>query len=82
MKNIEILKNYIENNNGIVLASDLKKINIHRQYLKLLRDEGYVERKEKGVYVKKEKNVNDFFLIQQRYKTGIFSHNTALYFFI
>ena len=26
MKNIEILKNYIENNNGIVLASDLKKL--------------------------------------------------------
>lgn len=81
MKNIEILKNYIENNNGIILASDLKKLNIHKQYLKLLCDEGYVERKEKGVYVKKEKNVNDFFLIQQRYKTGIFSHNTALYFY-
>lgn len=81
MKNIEILKNYIENNNGIILASDLKKLNIHKQYLKLLCDEGYVERKEKGVYVKKGKNVNDFFLIQQRYKTGIFSHNTALYFY-
>ena len=81
MKNMEILKNYIENNNGIILASDLKKLNIHKQYLKLLCDEGYVERKEKGVYVKKGKNVNDFFLIQQRYKTGIFSHNTALYFY-
>ena len=81
MKKIEILKNYIENNNGIVLASDLKKLNIHKQYLKLLCDEGYIERKEKGVYVKKGKNVNDFFLIQQRYKTGIFSHNTALYFY-
>lgn len=81
MKNIEILKNYIENNNGIILASDLKKLNVHKQYLKLLCDEGYVERKEKSVYVKKGKNVNDFFLIQQRYKTGIFSHNTALYFY-
>lgn len=81
MKNIEILKNYIENNNGIILASDLKKLNVHKQYLKLLSDEGYVERKEKGVYVKKGKNINDFFLIQQRYKTGIFSHNTALYFY-
>ena len=81
MKNIEILKNYIENNSGIILASDLKKLNIHKQYLKLLCDEGYVERKEKGVYVKKGKNVNNFFLIQQRYKTGIFSHNTALYFY-
>ena len=81
MKNIEILKNYIENNNGIILASDIKKLNVHKQYLKLLCDEGYVERKEKGVYVKKGKNINDFFLIQQRYKTGVFSHNTALYFY-
>ena len=81
MKNIEILKNYIKNNNEIILASDLKKLNIHKQYLKLLCDEDYIERKEKGVYVKKGKNVNDFFLIQQRYKTGVFSHNTALYFY-
>ena len=46
-----------------------------------MSDEDYIERKEKGVYVKKGKNVNDFFLIQQRYKTGVFSHNTALYFY-
>lgn len=81
MKKIEVLRNYIENNNGIILARELKKLNIHKQYLKLLCDEGYIERKEKGVYVKKGKNVNDFFLIQQRYKTGVFSHNTALYFY-
>lgn len=81
MKNIEILKNYIEKNNGLLFSSDAKKINIHKQYIKLLCDEGYIERKEKGVYVKKGKNVNDFFLLQQKYRTGIFSHNTALYFY-
>lgn len=81
MKNIEILKKYIEKNNGLLFSSDAKKINIHKQYIKLLCDEGYIERKEKGVYVKKGKNVNDFFLLQQKYKTGIFSHNTALYFY-
>lgn len=81
MKNIEILKKYIEKNNGLLFSSDTKKINVHKQYIKLLCDEGYIERKEKGVYVKKGKNVNDFFLLQQKYKTGIFSHNTALYFY-
>ena len=81
MKNIEILKKYIEKNNGLLLSSDAKKINIHKQYIKLLCDEGYIERKEKGVYVKKGKNVNEFFLLQRRYKAGIFSHNTALYFY-
>lgn len=81
MKNIEILKNFIEKNNGILLSSDVKKLNIHKQYIKILCNENYIERKEKGVYVKKGKIVNDFFLLQQRFKTGIFSHNTALYFY-
>lgn len=81
MKNIEILKNFIEKNNGILLSSDAKNLNIHKQYIKILCNDNYIERKEKGVYVKKGKIVNDFFLLQQRFKTGIFSHNTALYFY-
>ena len=81
MKKIEILKKYIENNNGILLASDVSKLNIHKQYIKILCDEKYITKIEKGVYAKTEKNVNNFFLVQQRYKTGIFSHNTALYFY-
>lgn len=81
MKNIEILKSYIEKNNGILLSKDVKKLNIHKQYIKILCNENYIERKEKGVYVIKGKNVNEFFLLQQRYKAGIFSHNTALYFY-
>lgn len=81
MENMEILKNLIEKNNGILLTSDLKKLNIHKQYIKLLCDENYINKLEKGVYAKTGKSVNDFFLLQQRYKTGIFSHNTALYFY-
>ena len=81
MENVEILKRFIEENNGILLSSDVKKLNIHKQYIRLLCDVDYIERKEKGVYVKKGKNINDFFLLQQRYKTGIYSHNTALYFY-
>lgn len=81
MDKISNLKKYIEKNNGILLTSDLKKLDIHRQYIKMLLDEKYIERIEKGVYVKSGKTLNDFFLIQQRYKTGVFSHNTALYFY-
>ena len=81
MKNIEILKIFFEKNNGILLSSDAKNLNIHKQYIKILCNENYIERKEKGVYVKKGKIVNDFFLLQQRFKTGVFSHNTALYFY-
>lgn len=81
MKNIEILKKFIENNNGILLTSDVVNMNIHKQYIKMLCNENYIEQVSRGIYVKKGKNVNDFFLLQQRYKKGIFSHNTALYFY-
>ena len=81
MDNIKILKNYIDNNNGLLLTSDVVNMNIHKQYIKLLCDENYIVKLEKGVYAKPDKTVNDFFLLQQRYKNGIFSHNTALYFY-
>lgn len=81
MSKIEILKNYIEDNEGILLISKLKEMDINKRYVKLLCEEGYLEKIEKGVYVKKGKSVNEFFLMQQKYKAGIFSHNTALYFY-
>lgn len=81
MKKTDILKNFIEKNNGVLLTSDVVNMNIHKQYIKILCNEGYIKKVEKGVYVKKGKNINDFFLLQQRYKSGIFSHNTALYFY-
>ena len=46
----------IEKNNGILLSSDVRKLNIHKQYIKLLCDENYIERIEKGVYVKRWNN--------------------------
>lgn len=81
MKKTDILKNYIEKNNGILLTSDVVNMNINKQYIKILCDENYIEKISRGVYVKKGKNLNDFFILQQRYKKGIFSHNTSLYFY-
>ena len=81
MKKTDILKNYIEKNNGILLTSDVVNMNINKQYIRILCDENYIEKISRGVYVKKGKNLNDFFILQQRYKKGIFSHNTSLYFY-
>lgn len=81
MNNIEKLKKIIEKNDGILLARDLKKYNIHPQYLKKLEDNEYIRRVARGVYLRKGKEVNEFFLLGEKYKNGIFSHNTALYFY-
>lgn len=78
MNKLDILKNFIDNNNGMITTADLKKLNIHRQYLKMLCDKQYLERVQRGIYVKVELFANDFYVFQNKYKSGVFSHQTAL----
>ena len=80
MSNVELIKKIIEENNGILLSRELREKNIHLQYINQLEKSGYIEKVARGIYVKKERNVNEFFVIGERYKKGIFSYNTALYF--
>ena len=81
MDNIEKIKELVENNNGVLLVKEAEKNNIHRQYIKQLEETGYFRKVSKGIYVKENKEVNEFFILGQKYKKGIFSHNTALYFY-
>ena len=75
------IKKILENNNGILYVKDIEEKYIHRQYLKELENDGYVEKVIKGLYVKKGKELNEFFILGEQYKSGIYSHNTALYFY-
>ena len=81
MDNIDKIKNIVEKNNGILFVKDLERSNIHRQYLKQLEETGYLRKISRGIYLKKGKEVNEFFIMGEKYKKGIFSHNTALYFY-
>lgn len=79
MDDIDILKNFIENNNGVITLNDLIKLNLNKHHIKILHDEKYITRVANGVYVKNNQTINNYFLLQQRYKTAFFSHTTALY---
>lgn len=81
MNNFEKIKVLLEQNNGILYVKKLEENNIHRQYLKILEEKGEIIRILKGVYIDNDKDVNEFFIMSEKYKTGIFSHNTALYFY-
>ena len=81
MDNIEKIKKIIKENDGILLTRYVKKNNIHLQYIKQLENTGYIKKVARGVYLKIDKEVNEFFLLGEKYKKGIFSHNTALYFY-
>ena len=76
MNNIDKVREIVEKNNGILFVKDLEKNNIHRQYLKQLEETGYLRKVSRGIYLKKGKEVNEFFIMGEKYKKGIFSHNT------
>jgi len=77
----EKLKEIVNKNNGILYSKDLEKYDIHRQYLKELEESSYLKKVFRGMYVKSDKSINEFFIMSQRFQTGIYSHNTALYFY-
>lgn len=75
------IKEIVEKNNGILTSKFLDENNIHRQYLKNLVDEGYLIKVSRGLYVRPDKEINEFYVLGEQFKTGVFSHNTALYFY-
>lgn len=66
-------------NNGIILTKQLTEAGIYRSVLKNLEDEGKLTKVQHGVYVTEDGYVDDFFLLQHRFPSGIYSHETALY---
>ena len=78
---VDKIKEIVNENKGILTMKMLEQNNIHRQYLKALVDEGYLIKVSRGLYVRPDRDVSEFYIMGEQYKTGIFSHNTALYFY-
>ncbi len=65
--------------NGVVLSSDVSSAGIHRSELSNLINEGVLVKSSRGVYMLADEFEDEYFLLQKRYRRGIFSHATALY---
>ncbi len=74
-----VIREIVEDQNGMLLSSDLAKVGIPRTYLSILEKEGEIQRVSRGVYAASDKMVDEFASLQARYKVAIFSHETALY---
>ena len=75
----KILKLLDSSKNGMISTSEVTKVGIHRSVLKDLVDNEVITRFSRGLYVKNDSWEDDFYLLQQKYKRGIYSHDTALY---
>ena len=66
-------------NNGYITSLQVTKEHIPRVYLKLLVDSGLLEQSARGVYISPSVFDDEMFNLQNRFKKGVFSHETALF---
>lgn len=75
----KILKLLDSSKNGMISTGEVTSVGIHRSVLKDLVDSGELSRFSRGLYVRNNSWEDDLYLLQQKYKRGIYSHDTALY---
>lgn len=64
---------------GIITAAQVTEAGLHRSVLQKLADSGELYHYGRGLYVKTTTWEDDFYLLQRKYKRGIYSYDTALY---
>jgi predicted transcriptional regulator of viral defense system len=79
LSQLERIRKLLEDQHGTLLTSDLAKFNIPRIYLSILEHNGEIERVSRGIYRLVASIDDEMFNFQVRYKSSIFSHETALY---
>lgn len=71
----------MKNNKGIITSSQIESYGIPRVYLSKMVEKNIIERIERGIYVTKDYEYDEYYLFQLKYPKTVFSYNTALYFY-
>ena len=79
MKGTDMIIQMAKDNNGVVTAAMITKNGISRGNLKYLVDSGKLEKSGRGVYVLPNIWDDELFTLQNRFKRGIYSGETALF---
>lgn len=79
MKQKEMILEIAKKNRGILTTRQVSEASLSRSNLLNLVKSEKLHQVQRGIYVMEDVYVDDFFLQQQRFKTGIYSHETALY---
>lgn len=73
------LRTILRQQNGLLFTEDLAKQGIQRTYLSILEKKGEIQRISRGTYLGADQIADEMFSLQARFKSAIFSHETALY---
>lgn len=69
----------LASSNGTITTAQITAAGLHRSVLQELVKNGIVYRFGRGLYVINNAWEDDFYLLQRKYRRGIYSHDTALY---
>ena len=75
----EIIKERLNQSNGIVLSEDILAEDIPSIYLTRMVKRGEIQRVKRGVYMDKTGSYDEYYFFQKRYKSSVFSYLSALY---
>lgn len=65
--------------NGVVTSRKVTEQGVHRGIIQEMVRNGELIQYSRGIYMLPDEWEDEFFLLQQKYKKGVFSHSTALY---
>lgn len=68
MNKKELLKKYIESNDGVLTTSDAIKNGFQRTYISLLEKENYIVKVERGLYVLNNNSTSTDELFELQYR--------------
>ena len=78
--NIEIIQEFMKNNNGYITSKELDMFDIHRMYLSIMKEKGLIEKVAPGIYIDTNKIEDNYYIFSLSMPNAIYSHMTALYF--
>ena len=79
MTNFERIEELMKLNNGYILSKDVTALGIHRMYIKIMEERKLIVKVGTGVYIKKGKETDPFFVFSCITPNATLSHRTALY---
>lgn len=79
MNKEEKLKEFLKNNYGYIKTSELMNLGINKPSIQKFVDKGIIERVCQGIYIDTKLFEDDYYVLQKKYPSAIFSHNTAFH---
>lgn len=74
------IKEIGEQNQGIIRTNAVEEAGVSRVYLKQYVDAGMLVREAKGLYSISDRLIDEYKLLQERCRQGVYSYGTALFF--